>query len=230
MNRRRLGDRIIAVGGVLLVVGALWLLDVRSALAFAIPSGDSSTLTNTTGSNYCPPWLNDQTGSFNANPLSANLGAPSKTYLSDQETLQGLTDVQQSVAATCQALFALLGSTSGAVPSQEHSDEAQLHVDLGTLSANLGTVHTDSVARGTQLTTLHNDLVTLDSDVKASAYSGGGSVAVSNFPTDQTVAIDTTSSAQMSGIGQALHEDLWWILGAIVGCWLFGIVIRKVWP
>lgn len=104
-----------------------------------------------------------------------------------------------------------------------------------------------------------NRLETLDSDVKAGssgndtdlkaingtlsgwtsssplpvALPAGGSgqaVQVTNWPSDQTVAFDSTASGQLDGEAQSGHNDLWILIGVIVGCFVCDVFLRKVWP
>lgn len=105
--------------------------------------------------------------------------------------------------------------------------QAQTHSDLAGVDADVQSTQTAIVAA---IGGLDQDVRQLDADVKAGNQPGTSNVAVSNWPTDQTVGFDAAGATKIDGDSQALHNDLWIILGAIVGCWLFGIVLSKVWP
>jgi hypothetical protein len=121
--------------------------------------------------------------------------------------------------------------------AQELADACQLTV------ADAAAAHTDSGTLATSLSTLAEDVTQLDHDVNSDSSSevtaihgiSGGSgpastVTVANEPADQTVGLDASSQTEVDGDAEALHDDLWTLVGVIVGCFLFGIVLQKVWP
>ena len=57
-----------------------------------------------------------------------------------------------------------------------------------------------------------------------------GTVAVSNFPTTQTVQDDNYTLSSSDADFEGIHEDIWLLSGIVVGAFVFYVFIRKVWP
>jgi hypothetical protein len=107
--------------------------------------------------------------------------------------------------------------------------QATQHSDLGSIDADVTAVKSAVEALtsgGTTLTTLDGDLRTLDTDVKAICASGCGGTS----GTSGEVQLSSADRQLAADGSNQLNGDLWLILGAIVGCWIMGIAIGKLWP
>jgi hypothetical protein len=109
---------------------------------------------------------------------------------------------------------------------------------LDALAAQLDgtarTAHSDSGAVQATLTNIDATTVgwTARAPLNVTLPDGGSgsAVTVTNWPSVQTVGLDSTSSAAFDGQAESEHGDLWVIVGVMVGLFCAGQVLRKVWP
>jgi hypothetical protein len=157
--------------------------------------------------------------------LEFDSGSTSTLYggLSGAGEREADAEVQQGLDAVCDAEAA--GSAQAHTDAQAiASDVAPLDGDLSSLKAAVNGLS----ANGTTLDTLNGDLasvnaelVQIDTDVKA-----GGSGGSSGDP----VELGTATMAAVNGDFESEHQDLWAIVGAIVGAFLLAEVLRRIWP
>ncbi len=126
--------------------------------------------------------------------------------------------VQENIDAdrSCTALADRLD----AIDSDLTAAGVAAHADAGTAQRALDAI--DGTVAG--WTTLAPLPVTLPGG------GGGSAVTVTNWPPDQTVALDGTSASVIDGEAQSNHGDLWVLIGVVVGTFAAGQVLRKVWP
>ena len=153
----------------------------------------------------------------------ASCSAAPAAYTGPDTTVAALVALQTDADANCQALsdrLDLVDADVSAAKSQAHGDAGSASTDAATVAAAVNAVH--SVVNGWTAST--------PLQVALPSGGGGGPVTVTNWPTDQTVGLDSASTSQADGIGQSDHGDLWVLIGAVVGCFLFDVFLRKVWP
>jgi hypothetical protein len=96
-----------------------------------------------------------------------------------------------------------------------------------TLDALKTQAHTDS---GAIAGTLSGWTSSSPLQVALPAGGTGQAVQVTNWPTSQPVSYDTATAGTIDGQAQALHSDLWVLVGVVVGTFLMSEFLRKVWP
>jgi hypothetical protein len=153
---------------------------------------------------------------------SAALAAPAScatapaSYAGSDPVVAQLVALQTDADADCQALSDRLDAVDGDVTAgaaAAHTDAADVRSKLADLDATI-------------------DGWTSSAPLNVTLPSGGGgeAVEVSNWPSDQTVALDSPSLQAQDGEADGLHDDLWVLIGAIVGTFALSEVLRKVWP
>lgn len=132
------------------------------------------------------------------------------------------------VCATPPAAYAGSDATVAAI-TQLDIDEDQ----------NCAAVDADVQALGTESSGEHSDLQKIDADLGTTLATSvtnwptggpGADVSVTNWPADQTVGLDGSTLTADSGIGEALHDDIWWVIGTLIGLFVVREILRKVWP
>jgi hypothetical protein len=144
-----------------------------------------------------------------ATAAPTSCATPPAAYTGTDSTVAAVTQLDIDVDTNCKAQTDRLDALQASLDSLKTAN----HSDLGSIEA--------TVAGWTASNPLQ---------VALPAGGSGQAVQVTNWPGDQTVGLDTTSSGQLDGLGQASHTDLWILIGAIVGTFVFGEALRKLWP
>lgn len=142
--------------------------------------------------------------------------SPPANYTGTDATVAAITQLDQDVDANCSAIAGRLDGLDSdltALKSEAHSDSGTLATADSAILTQL-----DSWTSGNPL------------QVALPAGGSGQAVQVTNWPGSQTVEFGTSASSQLDGDAQANHTDLWFLIGAIVGCFLLGEFLRKAWP
>lgn len=160
------------------------------------------------------------------------------TYTGTDPVVAELRALRTDFASYCSQLVGV--SPGGGFTEGLHwwlGANGTLHADLGgsgTLHGDLNTLHSDLGSSGvldTDLaalradigthavnTTVHADLVKLDADL------------TTHSPVSGTVDLGSSTLASQDAASSQLDGDLWIICGAIVGCFVMGEVLRRIWP
>jgi hypothetical protein len=149
----------------------------------------------------------------------ASCATPPAAYTGSDPVVAAVTQQTIDADTNCQALADRVDQVDGDV-SQSHADAVAVKTATDAVKAAVDAVQ-GTVSGWTTSSPL---AVTLPSG------GSGHDVTVTNWPAVQTVGLDAPSSSAQDGIGQALHGDLWVIVGVIVGTFLFGEALRKIWP
>jgi hypothetical protein len=157
-------------------------------------------------------------GSLSPRALAAapSCASAPPAYTGSDQTVAALTQLNIDEDSNCQALAARLDQSE----SDLSSFSTQAHSDSGSIDSHVQAVNS----------TLSGWTSTSPLSVQLPSGGSGQAVAVTNWPADQTVGLDSSSSGQFDGIGQSEHGDLWVLIGVIVGCFALDVFLRKVWP
>jgi hypothetical protein len=137
-------------------------------------------------------------------------------YTGTDATVAAITQLTIDSDVNCLALAGRVDALDGDV----RGGNTQAHTDAQAIDADVGAITTKLASWTTS-----NPL-----EVALPAGGSGQAVQVTNFPADQTVALDTGSSAQFDGQSHSTHNDLWVLIGVIVGTFSLGEVLRRVFP
>lgn len=144
-----------------------------------------------------------------ASAASTSCATPPSAYTGADQTVAAITQLNIDADQNCQAVTDRLDSLDGDL----RGGNTQAHGDAQAIN---GTLTGWNATNPLQVT-----------------LPGGGSgqaVQVTNWPGDQTVALDSTTSSTLDGQQQSLHGDLWVLIGVIVGVFALDVFLRKVWP
>lgn len=138
------------------------------------------------------------------------------TYTGTDPVVAAITQLNADADQNCHALA-------------DRLDQLDSDLTTGQTAA-----HADAQAIGQDVTAVHSVLAGWTSsnplNVSLPAGGSGQAVQVTNWPTDQTVGLDPATMTAQDGIGQASHDDIWVLIGVVVGTFLLAEFLRKVWP
>lgn len=161
---------------------------------------------------------------------------PPASYTGTDATVAAITQLDADVVSSCKAQISeaqLSDFDAGQYASALKGGLNNIDTDLsqpndGSILQDLDNLRTDVQGVTAQLASW-----TTANPLAVQTAGGGGpasSVQVTNWPNDQTVGLDSTSSGQLDGNAQSEHGDLWVLIGVIVGCFALDVALRKIWP
>jgi hypothetical protein len=141
---------------------------------------------------------------------------PPAAYTGSDQVVAAVTQLNIDVDTNCAAETARVDQLDGDVTAFK----SQAHGDSTTVATGEGAV----------LSELNGWTTSNPLPVSLPSGGSGQAVAVTNWPGDQTVGLDSATASQIDGMGQSEHGDLWVLIGTIIGVFAFDVFLRKVWP